>query len=47
MQGITKFSGTHETNFAKCEVSIKDVEQAELQDAARFVIRELGSFLPS
>ena len=43
----TKFSGTQEKDLAKCEVTIKDVEQAEIQDTARFVIRELGGFIPS
>ena len=41
------FSGTQEKDFAKCEVTIKEVEQAEIQDAARFVIREMGGFIPS
>lgn len=42
----TEFSSFREDDLKKITVTIKDVEQAEIQDAGRFVVRELGGFLP-
>ena len=44
---ITEFSGIREEDLRKITVPIKDILQAESQDAARFVIREMGGFIPS